>query len=397
MANKINYTKGNHKYYRTALLIGYNSEGKKIYKEFYGKSKNEAERKKEAYKQDLKNGINKTAENETLNSAFNMWLINVILPSGIKMSTYETYESIYRLYIKDSKLGIRKVKDIKPIMIQTFLNELFNGGKNYPLLLKTLKLIKRFFNYEIENDAVIKNPCLNVKVPGQVAYLKEKNSTEVKVFTRDERDRILKYLYRINSRIANIAYLGFSLGMREGEILALKWSDLDTKNRILHIKESIRYTKDFDSNGEVVGGSTKITVPKTLSSVRDIEYPDSFDDMWKKAKLQNDKDNLKAGNSFNNEYNLIFTDAVGNPINKRYVISQWRKTLNALDIEYRTFHKTRHTFITQMALDSIPESITQAIVGHKKGSEITHNIYTHINKENTKKALENYKIIVPKG
>ena len=50
-----------------------------------------------------------------------------------------------------------------------------------------------------------------------------------------------------------------------------------------------------------------------------------------------------------------------------------------------------------MALDGVPESITQAIVGHKKGSEITHNIYTPINNENTQKALENYKIIVPKG
>ncbi|RMD04944.1 site-specific integrase [Clostridium autoethanogenum] len=395
MANKINYTKGKHKYYRTSLLIGYNSDGKKIMKEFYGKSKGEAEHKKEEYKQDLKNGINKAAENETLNNAFNSWLINVILPSGIKTSTYETYESIYRLYIKDSKLGIRKVKDIKPIMVQAFLNELFNKGKHYPLLVKTHKLIKRFFNYEIETDAVIKNPCSSIKVPGQVNYLKEKNSIEITVFTQNERDKILKYLYKTNNRIAGIAYLGFSLGMREGEILALKWNDVDTENRILHIRESIRYTKDFDSEGKVIGASIKITVPKTLTSVRDIEYPDSFDDMWKKAKLQNDKDKLKAGNSFKNKYNLVFTDTIGNPISKRYVIRQWQKALNALNIEYRTFHKTRHTFITQMAIDGVPESITQAIVGHKKGSEITHNIYTHINKENTKKALENYRITVP--
>lgn len=395
MANKINYTKGKNKYYRTSLLIGYDSEGKKVIKEFYGKSKSEAENKKEEYKQDLKNGINKAAENETLNNAFKSWLINVILPSGIKTSTYETYESIYRLYIKDSKLGIRKVKDIKPIMIQSFLNELFNKGKHYPLLLKTYKLIKRFLNYEIEIDAIIKNPCLSVKVPGQVSYLKEKNSIEIKVFTREERDKILEYLYKTNNRIAGIVYLAFSLGMREGEILALKWNNIDTKNRILHIKESIRYTKDFDSDGKVIGGSIKITVPKTLTSVRDIEYPDSFDTMWKKAKLQNDKDKLKAGDSFNNKYNLVFTNAIGDPLGKRYVLRHWKKALNAINIEYKAFHKTRHTFITRMAIDGVPESITQAIVGHKKGSEVTHNIYTHINKENTKKALENYKIIVP--
>jgi len=49
-----------------------------------------------------------------------------------------------------------------------------------------------------------------------------------------------------------------------------------------------------------------------------------------------------------------------------------------------------------MATDGVPEPIIQAIVGHKKGFGITHKIYTHINKENTKKALQNYRISVPK-
>ncbi|APM40974.1 tyrosine-type recombinase/integrase [Clostridium kluyveri] len=81
----------------------------------------------------------------------------------------------------------------------------------------------------VQNEGV--NP---VKIPGQIAYLKGKNSDEIEVFTSNERNNILNYLYKINSRIAGMAYLGFSLGMREGEILALSWHDVDTKNRILH-------------------------------------------------------------------------------------------------------------------------------------------------------------------
>lgn len=395
MPVKTNYEKGGKKYYRTALLIGYNSEGKKVYKEFYGKNKNEAEAKKEAYKNDMKNGINKVAENETLNNAFKKWLVDVILPSGIKISTYETYESIYRLYLKDSKIGIKKIKDVNTVMIQSFLNNLHRKGKKYPILSKTHKLIKRFFNYQIEIDAIIKNPCIGIKVPGQIAYLKEKNAKEFKVYTLEERDKILKYVYETNDRIAGIVYLAFCLGMREGEILALHWNDIDMKNRIMHIKESLRKTKDFDENGEVIGRSIKLTVPKTMTSVRDIDYPDTFDDLWEKAKEQNEKDKKIAGNSFNNKYNLVFTDEIGNPISKRYLIRRWRKVLEALNIKYKTFHQIRHAFVTQMAVEGVPESITQAIVGHKKGSEVTHKIYTHINKENTKKILENYKVNVP--
>lgn len=144
-----------------------------VEKEFYGKSKSETEAKKEAYKQDLKNGINHNLDESTVNDAFNFWLINVILPSGIKTSTYETYETIYRLYIKDSALlGIKKVSEVNATTIQQLLNDMNTSGKNYPLLSKTYKLIKRFFNYAIENYAILKNPCISVKVPGQIAYLK---------------------------------------------------------------------------------------------------------------------------------------------------------------------------------------------------------------------------------
>lgn len=395
MAIKTNTEVNGNKYYRIRLLIGYDSSGKKVFKTFYGKSKSEAELKRNEFKQDLKNGMNADAGELTLNNAFKDWIFNVIMPSGIKTSTFETYESIYRLYINDSEIGIKKIKDIKSHMIQAYLNKLFKNGKKYPIILKLSKLLKRFFNYQIETDAIIKNPCLSIKVPGQINYLKEKNSNEILVFTREERDLIIEHLYKTNSRIANIAYLGFSLGMREGEILALSWDDIDQGSCTMKIKRSLRYTKDFDDEGNKVGGSMKLTIPKTMSSVREIEYTESFSDMWQRAKEQNAKDALKAGSSFKNKEKLVFTNILGQPIQKRYVIRQWQKALEGLKLIYRPFHTTRHTFVTHMAIDGVPESITQSIIGHKKGSEVTHKIYTHINRESTKKVLENYKIKVP--
>ena len=395
MAVKLNCEKhGKYKYYRSALLIGYDSEGKKVYKDFYGKSKGEAELKRDEYKNNLKIGL--VDDNSSVNKAFKEWLFTVILPSGIKSSTFEVYESIYRLYIKDSELSFMKVKDVKLPIIQNFMSDMYNKGKKYPLLSKTYKLIKRFFNYQIEKDIILKNPCNGVKIPGQIAYMKEKNIEEIEAFTSKERDLILKYLYSNNERIAGIAYLGFSLGMREGEILALSWKDVDLKKRILHIKKSIRLTKDFDNEGKEIGKSIKITMPKTMSSVRDISFTKEFDNMFKIAKQQNNKDKLKAGELYDNKYNLVFTDSIGNPLTKRYVLRHWESALRELEIEYRPFHKLRHTFITQMARDGVPEAVTQAIVGHKKGSEITRKIYTLMSKEDTKKALQNYRITVPK-
>ncbi|WP_346869709.1 hypothetical protein [Clostridium sp. UBA5119] len=118
---------------------------------------------------------------------------------GIKTSTFETYESIYRLYIKNSSIGIKKIKDIKSIMIQTFLNNLHSKVRNYLLLAKIYKLLKRFFNYQIEIYALLKNPCVSLKVPGQIYYLKEKISAKIEIFTSEEQDRILNYPYGTHS------------------------------------------------------------------------------------------------------------------------------------------------------------------------------------------------------
>ena len=76
--------------------------------------------------------------------------------------------------------------------------------------------------------------------------------------------------------------------------------------------------------------------------------------MWKKAKAQNNKDKLKAGESYNNKYNLVFTNPLGDVLSMRYLLRQWEKALSELEIAYRPFHKLRHTFITQMATDGIP-------------------------------------------
>jgi len=112
--------------------------------------------------------------------------------------------------------------------------------------------------------------------------------------------------------------------MREGEIIALGCNDIDFENRILHITKSARYTKDFNAEGEAIVRSMKITIPKTLSSVRDIEYPGTFEDLWKQAKIQNSKNKLEAGSSFDNKYNLAFTNEIGE------VLSSGRGLLQSL-------------------------------------------------------------------
>ena len=77
MAVKTNYTKGNWKYYRVSVVIGRDSNGKRIKKEFYGKSKKEAEDKRDQYLSGISDGLSFDIEDGTLGELMKVWLFEV--------------------------------------------------------------------------------------------------------------------------------------------------------------------------------------------------------------------------------------------------------------------------------------------------------------------------------
>ncbi len=97
MAVKTNYRKNGKDYYRVTATIDKKADGKPIRKEFYGKSKKEAEQKRDEYLRNIANGLNTDYENAELVPLMELWLFEVIKPSNkIKEITFERYESIFR-------------------------------------------------------------------------------------------------------------------------------------------------------------------------------------------------------------------------------------------------------------------------------------------------------------
>ena len=108
---KINGTE----YFRTRLLIRYDSNGKKVMKNFYGSSKSEAENKKKEYIQMIESGINPELGLMSLEKAIHSWLWNIERHAGNKSSTFERYENLYRNHILGSSIGRISVVDINKI------------------------------------------------------------------------------------------------------------------------------------------------------------------------------------------------------------------------------------------------------------------------------------------
>lgn len=374
MAVKINYSKNGNEYFRVTATIGRDANGKLIRKEFYGKSKKEAEAKRDEYLSGIKNGLNVDFKNASLGELMHLWLFEIVKMRA-KPSTFERYEGIYRNYIKNSSIYGLKLYDIKSLQIQRYYNELFTSGKSSSMIKNLNKLLKAFFNYALAEGYILKNPCSGkgIVIPKSDNLELDNEEDEIKVFSDEEIDKLKKSL--VKNRIKALFLLGLGTGLRQGELLALKWSDIDFDKRELKVQRSIKKVSviNNDYSREM---KTLIQVPKTKGSLRTVPIPSSLIPILKEHKQKQTLEKIKAGPSYiDNDF--VFTTELGNTIDARNLIRAYKRALKNANIPYRKFHNLRHTYATKLFEAGVPLKTVSELLGHSNIS-ITANIYTHV-------------------
>ncbi|WP_027633087.1 tyrosine-type recombinase/integrase [Clostridium hydrogeniformans] len=372
MATKTNYEKNGQKYYRVTASIGRDSSGKLIRKEFYGKSKKEAELKRDEYIDGIKNGLNSNFKDVTLGKLIYTWLFEVVrVSSNIKPSTFERYEGIYRNYIKDSEIYSLKLNNLKSINLQRYYNNLYSIGKSSNVIKNLNKLLKTFFNYAVNEGYMIKNLCAgkNIVIPGESTVIKE----EIIPFTDDEIKSIKKALEK--NRLKALILLDLGTGLRRGELLALKWRNVDINNCELVVKETLKRVTIINEDGSRTV-ETLTHAPKTKHSYRSVPIPSNLIPILKEQQRIQKLDKLKSGDSYiSNDY--VFTTEIGNHIDERNLTRSYKRILEKADVKYRKFHNLRHTYATKLFQRNVPLKTVQVLLGHSD-INLTANIYTHV-------------------
>lgn len=169
--------------------------------------------------------------------------------------------------------------------------------------------------------------------------------------------------------------MALGTGLRQGELLALNWSDIDFNARTVAVSKSIRSVK---KDGKYV---FEIQVPKTHNSIRTVAIPVAVIQALKNHKRNQNLEKEKTFGAYSNN-NLIFATPIGTPIDSRNLIRVYKNLLKKSNIEYRKFHSLRHTYATRLFEAGVHPKTVQKLMGH---SDITTtlNIYTHVN-ENVK-------------
>lgn len=365
--------------YRGQLTIGVDENGKPKRKSFYGKTKKEVKEKMDNYK--LLNPINKAAINEyTVATWFNYWLWN-IKKRDIKPKTFERYECIYRNYIKGSEIANIPLYKFKLNNLQAYYNRLSDNGKS-PSIIKTIneKLKSSMIDAE-KNGYIEKNYCQLVNLPKE--KIKEK---KIEVFSVDQQNDFLEIIKGHEFEILFLLAIG--TGLRRGELLALRWSDIDFENKTINVDSNIQQAYIFED--EETKRLEKIEQePKTINSFRTVPIPSKVLDKLQEHKQKQEQYKL----AFQERYidnDFVICDKYGKALDVKRPTRMFysiQKKMGIPEDEKIKFHGLRKTYATRLFEKEVPPKTVQMLLGHSEIS-ITLDIYTQVMENKKVEAIE---------
>lgn len=272
--------------------------------------------------------------------------------SKVSKNTHATYKYMIDKHIKPH-LGNFRLDKINSLAIDNFYTVLEKEGKSGATIKKIHSIVRASLQYAKSYRLIKHNPASVVSPPA----VKHK---DIVVWDEQEMIKFLDYVKHEWDYI--IYHLALYTGMRKGEILGLKWSDIDFMNNKIRVMRS--YSKTGFSDG------------KTKSSRRVIDIDDATIDHLIKRKKKISENKLKVGGDYN-DLDLIICRPSGDPVDVRNVNRRFDKFVGRSGVSKIRFHDMRHTHATLMLKMGVPVKVVSERLGHGT-IELTLNTYTHL-------------------
>lgn len=339
-------------------------------RDLYGNTVKELDKKIKDLTFELDHGVQNNKE--CFENFFENWLFEVNFMNK-KPSTKERYEGLYRNYIKDSSISSINIKDINQTDIQKYYNDLVKKGISVSTIKQLHKIIAPSLRYAYNNNLIIKDFTKAIILPTEKEEDKLKSMNKINPLTLEEQKIFIE---AIKGHELEVLFLtALNTGMRQGELFALTWSDIDFDSNTISINKTAKYVAPVDKEGRGKG-SVLVQTPKTMSSIRTIPIPVFLKDKLKQYKTIQSKNRLRLANIYQNN-SLVFCNTYGKYLDSSRVRKDFNKILINNQLQARKFHDLRHTFATRLfELGENPKKV-QTILGHSRIST-TLDIYTHV-------------------
>lgn len=308
----------------------------------------------------LDNGDYQKYENMSVAEFLNLWLVEHA-KHNMKQSTYANREVIIQKRIVPA-IGQIKLDDLKPIHLKRFYNQLHEEKYSSPYIHSIHSLLRSAFRHAIKWQIARSNPMDQVDAPKLIA------KKQLKTWTLEQSVQFLNYTSLLQDEYCHIAYvLAIFTGMRRGEVLGLRWTDINFDKKLLQVVQTV-----YRTNGQ----KPSIQTPKTANSTRPITLPDNVIDELKAHKAKQNQLRLLYGSAYQDN-GLVCPNPNGAPMDPRLLFGHFKKCAKAVGLPDIRFHDLRHTHATIMLqLGEHPKVVSERL-GHSN-INITLNTYSHV-------------------
>lgn len=366
---KIGYRESRKDYYMT-VPVKYSKTGKRY--PIYGKTEEEVVKNFKLEISLFNDDVNPDDTEDgipTLKGMVDFTMKNYIY-GKVKETSYLKYENVCKIHIYKNQICHKKINEITSLDLTRFFREEEVATLNVSSLTSIRMILFKSFLRAKERKYVNDNPMEYV----EVSYVKcRKNKKKKQTINDSEIDILINHIYYMSKSVSQYRYSPIFLimlysGLRIGEAMALRESDIDFENKTLTIDKQIVYIPTRDKNLNKTNMVQRETPPKTESSVRTIKMTTQVE-LWIRYMIDINKKLEKRDSDH------IFINKQGKVPSKSAVNLLWHKILEASEIEYCTPHKLRKTFVTKLLNGGISLPDVAAMAGHKNNSSVTLDTY----------------------
>lgn len=308
----------------------------------------------------------------SLTDLYNEWMKNHC-EKTLNNGTINNYRSYWDRFLSDK--GNIQLCKIKPYHIYEILSSC-NIPENSRTQKALFDMLSSMFNRAVKWGYMPSNPCSFVDAPNYKA--KEKQP-----LTRENIADVMAALPKEETKYRVMFIFAAVLGMRRQEIVALKWSDIDFKNRTISITRAAEPLR---------GHGTSIKETKNDSSERILFLPDVLIPILKELKSEQDTIKDKLRELYIDE-DWIFTQWNGKIMNIHTPTNWWRKFSNKLGIHNVTFHGLRHTAASFMIMNNVPITTVSSVLGHADVTT-TLKVYSHVIEDTKATAIKSMEQVI---
>ncbi|WP_327368833.1 tyrosine-type recombinase/integrase [Streptomyces sp. NBC_01217] len=321
---------------------------------------------RELERQRDKGAVRKAGQSWTLETWVVHWVENIAAPN-VSENTIDGYRvAVYHHLIPG--LGAHRLEKLEPEHLERFYKKMQETGSAAGTAHQTHRTVRTALNEAVRRGHLTVNPATIAKGP-------RVEEEEVEPYSIEEVQRLLAEAHKHRNTARWV--IALALGLRQGEVLGMQWSDVDFELDVIRVRRGRLRPRYQHGCGDRCGRKPgfcpqKINTRRETKTVksragqRPIGVPGELMKLLRRHKEEQDRERKRARDLWT-EKGYVFTSPTGEPLNPNTDFHKWKDLLEAAKVRDGRLHDARHTAATVLLILGVSDAVVDGIMGWEPG------------------------------